>query len=247
MTVELPLMPLMFYCIYSGQNADLDLSEPTALTSEEPTLIGGDFNVHHEMWGSTRRNHLGRHLAANLAEAPGVSLLNTGELTHTAGGVLDLSSMSRMLNVDTAWALHPHLASDHFATVVGLPVPPPEDLPLQPCWNLCKVNWGKFRRCTATHLASIPRPNNLHAAEERLVNMLRSSANKTIPFTCPTPRSYRDRWYYTAEVREASHQVNMAHKLCHCHNTKAMCGLLRAAIRQAKATASRVKEEHWLA
>lgn len=56
---------------------------------------------------------------------PRVTLLNTGEPTYVAGGMLNLPFVSRPLEVDATWAPHDHLASYHLATVVLLLVSPP--------------------------------------------------------------------------------------------------------------------------
>jgi len=109
-TIILPRMPLTFCCLYSGQNAEPDLYELFALASEEPSFIGGDFNAHHEMWGSKRRNRAGRHLSAIVEEAERVKLLNAGVPTHVAGRVLDLSFVTNPLEVGAEWSLHSHLA-----------------------------------------------------------------------------------------------------------------------------------------
>lgn len=101
-----------------------------------------------------------------------------------------------------------------------------------------------MRRCTAACLFSIPRPNDLSAAEERLVQDFRDAATEAIPILIPTPQPHRDGWYYTAEVLEANHMVNMARKLCHRGNTEATRGLLYIGIRLAKDTARKVREEH---
>ena len=161
---------------------------------------------------------------------------------------MDLSFVSKPLDHDATWALHPHLSSDHFASVIRLHVELPATPPHLPRWNLRKADWAKFQRCIATYLSSSTRPEDLDALEEHLTRAFRTAANEAIPISTSTPRQpHRDRWYYTAEVREANHRVNMARKLCRRTNTEATRGLLRAAIRLAKATASKVKEEHWLA
>ena len=245
--VTLPNTAVDFYSIYSGQAAEPDFTELLSVASQEPTFIGGDFNAHHELWGSHRRNRAGRLLAATLEDTPRVALLNTGEPTHVAGGILDLSLVTSPLAVDATWSLHPDLASDHFATVIRLPVSPPAPPPRPPRWNLKRADWGRFKSAITRRLQATARPEDLNAAEERLVNIFTEAANEAIPRTHPTVHLHRDRWYYCAEVREANRRVNQARKVNRRHNTEATRGLLRAAIRSARTTANAAQERQWLA
>ncbi|XP_050699365.1 uncharacterized protein LOC126986910 [Eriocheir sinensis] len=198
-------------------------------------------------WGSRGRNRAGGHLAAALEDVPGVGLLNTGVPTHEAGGVLDLSLVSRPLTVGKTWALHAHLASDLFASVVTLPVPPPVLPQRPPRWNLRRADWPRFSGAVARRLAATIRPDDLEAVDARLVDAFTAAADEAIPLLRPVAVAHRDRWYYTEDVREANHRVNQARKLNRRVNTEATRGLLRAAVRRARETADRVQEEHWLA
>ncbi|XP_050691579.1 uncharacterized protein LOC126983125 [Eriocheir sinensis] len=245
--VTLPSACVAFYCVYSGPRAEPDFTELLSLANDEPTFIGGDFNAHHERWGSGGRNRAGRHLASALEDVPGVALLNTGVPTHMAGGVLDLSFVSQPLAVGATWTLHPHLASDHFASVIALPVPPPVLPQRPPRWNLRRADWPRFRGAVARRLAATIRPDDLEAADERLVDAFTAAADESIPLLRPVAVIHRERWYYTEEVREANHRVNQARKLNRRVNTEATRGLLRAAVRRVRETADRVQEEHWLA
>lgn len=87
--VTLPSGCLTFFCVYRGSQVESDFSKLLSVANDEPTFIGSEFNAHHEGWGSRGRDCSGRHFA----------LLNTGVPTHVAGGVLDLSSVSRPLDV----------------------------------------------------------------------------------------------------------------------------------------------------
>lgn len=104
-------------------------------------------------------------LAATLVDVPRVALLNTGEPTHIAECVFDLSFVSHLLDIDATWALHDHLTSDHLATVVHLPVTPPLPPPRPARWNLQRGDWEKFRRVAARHLGAIVHPDDLDEAE----------------------------------------------------------------------------------
>lgn len=108
--------------------------------------------------------------------------------------MLDLSLVSRSLDVGATWELYPYLASDHFASVVSLPVPSLVAPPRPPRWNLRTANWAAFSTAVADSLAGTNRPQDLDAAETRLVNALATAADKAIPHLHPVTVTHRDRW-----------------------------------------------------
>lgn len=45
--------PLTVYCVYRGGQRYLDVYELLNHATIEHTFVGGDFNAHHEKWGSS--------------------------------------------------------------------------------------------------------------------------------------------------------------------------------------------------
>ncbi|MPC31678.1 hypothetical protein E2C01_024974 [Portunus trituberculatus] len=108
-SVQLRETHLQIYNIYSSPDcATLDASEVLSLCATSPTFLGGDFNAHHEAIGSTKpRNQNGHHIAKVMTNVPEAALLNTGEATHMAGGVLDLFFTSKITSQNATWNIIP--------------------------------------------------------------------------------------------------------------------------------------------
>ncbi|KAK3876100.1 hypothetical protein Pcinc_019077 [Petrolisthes cinctipes] len=84
--LQLAHSTLTVYNIYNNSSGHLDISELLPLAATETTLIGGDFNCHHQRLHScSPTNRDGRHLAGVLESTSGVTLLTTGEPTHVRG------------------------------------------------------------------------------------------------------------------------------------------------------------------
>lgn len=128
-----------------------------------------------------------------------------------------------------------------------LPVPPPVAPPRPPRWNLRRANWGCFSDALILRMAESNWPDDLEAAEARLISALTQAAHTIIPHHHLIAVSHRNRWYYNEKVREPNHRVNQARKNNRRHNTEETRGLLRTAVRRATQTADRVQEDHWLA
>lgn len=59
------------------EQRDLNVTELLSQNSIEHTFVGGDFNAHHEKWGSSNRNVASRHLAPSLKGISHLALLKT--------------------------------------------------------------------------------------------------------------------------------------------------------------------------
>ena len=118
--VRLPERQIYLYNIYRPAAAELVIDEVFGLAAAEMVLIAGDFNAHHPWLNSTSpTNDAGHSLHAAYEDSGQARLLNdTGCPTHIQGGRLDLAFSSNLLNPTPTWSLHPHLTSDHFATII---------------------------------------------------------------------------------------------------------------------------------
>ena len=88
LALELQMGSLLVYNIYRSQQHQLEAGELLTLAFHSSLLVAGDINAHHPMLQSpSPANATCRHLAALLEAIHHVRLLNTGEATHTRGGV----------------------------------------------------------------------------------------------------------------------------------------------------------------
>ena len=150
--VHLPSHNLTICSVYIPPDflADQIKTSLTALSNSLPTpfLICGDYNGHHQSWGSPYTDARGREID-DWMETSQLALLNTGEPTRLGPqgtySHIDLSIASCSIAPSLSWSVHhdPY-HSDHFPLVIksGLPVHP---LTKPQRWNLTKANWTSFQ------------------------------------------------------------------------------------------------------
>ena len=180
-------------------------------------------------------------MVETIENIPEATLLNPYEPTHIAGKMLELTFISRTIAQDAEWQVHPHLASDHYATCTTLNIPQLEEPPHTPKWKVNKADWPSFQEALERKLENIPEKESLDEMEERLVTAFHHAANTAIPKTKPTNRHHKDRWYYNDEVKEYNNRINQARKLNRRHNTHTTRTMLRAAISIAREATKRIK------
>ena len=147
------------------------------------------------------------------------------------------------------WRVDETVTSDHYGTITTLMDSGPAEIPRpNPRWKTDKANWQAFQSALARCLRSNEptQSENVEVLQARLVNAIDEAASLTIPKTRPGSRSHKDAWYFNDEIREVNHRVNMCRKHFRRQRTPDNLALLREAVRDAKETASRVRQEKWL-
>ena len=109
------------------------------------TLVTGDLNTQHPMWGDHRTNRSGLQLEQFLTDADWF-LLNTGLKTTTKGGALDISICTSDIAHPSNWTVDTELFSDHFAQriTIGKKQYVAEQKHI-PHLNYNKANWDIYR------------------------------------------------------------------------------------------------------
>ena len=247
-TLTLDNTTLDVYNIHNRTQGSLNIEDLLAHATVTPTFIGGDFNCHHTLLktGDTT-NTDGRHLARTLNEAPGVKLLNDGEVTHLQGGVLDLSLISATLAPLANWSLHPTLTSDHFAIrcsvdVATLPAPPPPP----PRFLTKKADWPRFAAFLATVLQTLPPQDNLDEVEAATTEAFRSAAEDAIPVSSKPRRLFKDYWFRDERVAEMNARLNATRKHFRRWPTEANKATLKAVLQHTIRVKAEVREEKWV-
>lgn len=239
---------MKIYNVYRSATKELDLHEVTALAASDRIFIGGDFNAHHPMLGSTSpTNEAGRHIAEVLTDNPDITLLNdTTTPTHLHGGRLDLSLINTSLAPLTKWDLHPTLTSDHYAIICTIKTPKiPTPLPPPPRWNTKRADWINFTK-TLEEQVGYEAPPNLEEHTHLLTNAFRTAAKATIPRTAPPKHHHKDYWFYCDRVKEINRRLNRAKKMYRARPTLERLRLLQSVINHSIAEKAAIKEEKWL-
>ncbi|XP_068204678.1 uncharacterized protein [Palaemon carinicauda] len=217
-TITLLNQKIYIYNIYRKINredtGELQVTQLFAHAKRTPTIICGDFNVHHPILSSSSMtNPSGEHIAFALEEFEGIALLNTGQPTHLRGGRLDMTFVTTAIRHLTKWQVHSTLISDHFATVTELemqqlpPIPPPP-----PRWNQELADWVCFRLAIEEWVVSYIPPEDIDQLEKDLVDAFHNAANRVMPLKATGGNyTYKDSWYYCPEIRRLKTRLN-SHK-----------------------------------
>lgn len=112
-----------------------------------PTILLGDFNAHHPLWGNSRTDQAGREVE-RLLTSSNLCLLNDKRATycHPATATLtaiDLSITSPSILQDYQWNVedNPH-GSDHFPITLKSTHQPPPTTPSG--WAFKRADWDRF-------------------------------------------------------------------------------------------------------
>lgn len=117
----------------------------------EPCVIGGDFNAHHALWGSSKNDHFGLQLLEAI-EVSGYIILNSGSATRMGipgqnKSVVDITFCSPDLVSKLHWSVSPDtLGSDHLPILVtcDIVLNCEQDIPVKYKWNFKKANWDNY-------------------------------------------------------------------------------------------------------
>lgn len=247
-TLTLDNTTLDVYNIHNRTRGSLNMEDLLAHATVTPTFIGGDFNCHHpSLKTGDTTNTDGRHLARTLNEAPGVKLLNDGEVTHLQGGVLDLSLISATLAPLAEWSLHPTLTSDHFAIscsldVATLPAPPPPP----PRFLTKKADWPRFAAFLTTVLQTLQPHDSLDELEAATAEAFRSAAHDAIPVSSKPRRRFKDYWFRDERVAEMNARLNATRKHFRRWPTEANKATLKDVLQHTIRVKAEVREKKWV-
>lgn len=144
-------------------------------------------------------------------------VLNTGEATHTQGGLLNVTFESGDLIPNATWQVHTTLTNDHYTTLTTLAVAPLIPPRPPPRWDIRRAGWVRFQAVLDEWWAAYEPPGDLHQQERELTAAIQRAADAAIP-KCPLGRRRPERWFYCKEVREHTHLVmaiRVAAPACH--------------------------------
>ena len=243
----LPHSSLLIVNLYRPAASVLELGEIFSAGASTHMLLGGDFNAHHPVLGSTAAaNAAGNTIAATMEEYGGLLLLNDDTPTHIRGGVLDLTFVSPSIHSGAAWAVSDEVVSDHFGTTTTLtlsPTAPPPDT--TPHWNISKADWDKFRR-EMELWATTYEATDIDSHAKDLAAALVQAADHAIPRRKTGPHYHRHAWYYSPEVAKLKNQLNQAKKAFRKQRTPQALTVLREVTRGVADQLREIRAETWL-
>ena len=157
--------------------------------SQRNTVLVGDFNAHHGIFGSPLTNARGRTLE-NLITSYDFTVLNTGATTHInhSGGesALDLTITSRNLATISNWTvLRDPIGSDHFPTITKIAEPTLFEEYSVPKWSYKKADWTKFKTLCQAQLNEkifkVDQTEDTAITYQRFIETVQHIASESIP------------------------------------------------------------------
>lgn len=178
------------------------------------SIICGDFNAKHILWGSTKTDPAGRNVMDWTMEN-NLIFLNTGEHTHISdkGGTsdtLDLSFVtSPLYNICRDWKVDEDgLDSDHHVITFHLDIYKPKQqfFGNGGKWKLDKANWAEYKRLIQTNLTQpTTSTTEEEATMDTFVKIIKEAASKSVP---KTKGKKEMRGWETKEIKEAVRSKN---------------------------------------
>ena len=121
--------------------------------------------------------------------------------------------MSGDLTPGVTWQVHPTFTSDHYTILTILAVAPPVPPRPPPRWDIRRADWAMFQSVLGEWWTAYEPPGDLHQQESNLTATTHKPADGTIPRTSPSRCHRPDWWFYSKQVREHNHHVNIHRKL----------------------------------
>lgn len=166
------------------------------------TVIAGDFNAHHRIWGSGRDDDLGNVLV-DLLEDQNFSIMNDGTPTRIRRPVqnpsaVDISLVTTDLIAKSTWSVaQENLGSDHY--VIQLIINEtwvPKIIRPSSKWKEEKADWSQYQTKVNEKLLESYRCSNNKEKLTLLRNTVSSSADCAMPTKKPfTPVCRRPLWW----------------------------------------------------
>lgn len=148
---------------------------------DPPYIVMGDFNAHHQLWGSSRNDARGIAVVNAIEELDGV-ILNDGSPTwerpSAHPSAIDLSICSANFASQLQWTRHSDLCgSDHYPIGITLLVSPPETTRRRR-WLYDQADWGAYEENVLIGIRANP---NIQI--EELSELIVEAAKQNIPRT----------------------------------------------------------------
>ena len=174
------------------------------LLNKGPLLLLGDFNAHHQFWGSAQNSARGSELDTLFTDLD-LICINDGTRTflsssYGTSSAIDLVVLSPQMATWFQFTVDDDPGfSDHFPIVLHLtfaqPLLPP---PRVPCWSLKRADWDSFREAVENE-ASEMENNEIRD----ILTIISNAAANNIPVTTPQRRKTATPWWSP----ECSHAV----------------------------------------
>lgn len=213
-------------------------------------ILTGDFNAHHNLWGSSQSDSRGQVIEKFLQNSD-ATLLNTGaEATHFNAytgthSTIDLSICSPSLTHQLYWSVSENLyMSDHYPQVIELETSCLQKVETPPRWILAKADWAHYQELV--DLSEVTGMTSVDKMTNYITQSVINAALQTIPITPKTSKSRHQPIPWWNQECEAS--VKRKRKLfrqAKKHNSPENLRAYKVARAQARRQVVMSKRENW--
>ena len=178
------------YSVYRPQSADPNQLFKYNFDSDH-VILGGDFNIHHPLWGSDNANKKGSNFV-NMLTVSKFQLLNSQTPTridpkNDTLSCIDLSLASHNIS-NIKWKVdhnnHNPQTSDHYHIYINVPLKSQHDETIyHTTWNLSsKRKWSKFQNMINQQFSTFAPPIDPSDHANKINSMIYDTAINTIGY-----------------------------------------------------------------
>jgi len=202
--------------VYVSPVGILDKEAFMGLFEYNNSIIVGDMNARHALWGAPNNDARGR-LIADVIDDKGYVVLNTGQPTHqiAGGGMshLDLSIVTSSLATKARWfVLNDTMGSDHCPIQVELNTQTDRKVISAPRWLHSKADWAAYRSLCGQELTvETTEDQNIDTFNDNVIEKIIGIAEVCVPQTKPGKgHRIKPLPYWNDEIKSALLERNRA-------------------------------------
>ena len=195
--------------LYLPPNTPIVDDDITSLISQLPgnRLVLGDFNAHHQQWGSERSSVRGEQIVDIMLQT-NLCLLNDGSATRVDdrtgnASAIDLSLLSPAILPDFSWeVIDDSHGSDHLPICISYSrdIPP---TPRTPKFNFKRADWATFRGIADVDISG----EDIDTMVSNATRSILHAAEACIPKTSTVHSKHGVSWW-TMDCRQALRERN---------------------------------------
>ena len=237
---------------YSSPDKTPVKSELDKMFLKGPTIITGDYNAKHPLWGSKHSNKTG-DLFEQLMDHHNYAVINTGCATRQdySGNMshLDTTFASTDLAMKCSWTvLNDSLGSDHLPTVTAVGESLDMETTFQPRFLMDTADWSKFKEQCRHYLTPNIISHDSVSSGKQLTEAIINAADSSIKQTQPPRKGARHRKrlpYWNEEIKNAVKARNQARNRMNKTKNPEDCNNYRRLKGQCQQTIKSTAKQHW--
>lgn len=172
------------YNVHIPPDSPQDISLLDKLFTDR-SVVCGDFNAHHILWGSSKTDDRGAALERVLMES-NHTILNDGHGTYIINNEktspLDLTFVHKQFALNADWVVeNDELGSDHFPVLTTINFSPIKETPAQKSLNTRRANWEFYKLHAAVYFTDINFDESIENVHQNVLNAITSSIEKATP------------------------------------------------------------------